>query len=210
MNIGSVEVLAAMAAVLLLFVACAAPDSYPAAVSDGAKTHPHRRSEKTLFDFARGPDIDSWRVVDDAVMGGLSRSGLAPSSDGSAVFAGDISLVHWGGFSAVRSPLDDYDLGGCDGLDIHLKGDGKTYKVFLKTNRRDDGYQYQADIPTRAGQWLDVHVPFDQFRPTYRGMRMLWWPGVDPSKITAIGLMISDKQEGPFALEVRWIKAERK
>jgi NADH dehydrogenase [ubiquinone] 1 alpha subcomplex assembly factor 1 len=32
-------------------------------------------------------------------------------------------------------------------------------------------------------------------------------PPLDPTKVTSVGFLISDKQEGPFQLEVAWIKA---
>ena len=32
-------------------------------------------------------------------------------------------------------------------------------------------------------------------------------PPLDPAGIVSVGFLISDKQEGPFKLEVAWIKA---
>jgi len=32
-------------------------------------------------------------------------------------------------------------------------------------------------------------------------------PPLDPGKVTSVGLLISEKQGGPFQLEVAWIKA---
>jgi hypothetical protein len=32
-------------------------------------------------------------------------------------------------------------------------------------------------------------------------------PPLDASKVTSVGFLISDKQAGPFKLEVAWIKA---
>lgn len=32
---------------------------------------------------------------------------------------------------------------------------------------------------------------------------------VDPSQINGMGLMLSDKQAGPFSMEVEWVKVVR-
>jgi len=32
-------------------------------------------------------------------------------------------------------------------------------------------------------------------------------PALDPAKVTSVGFLISDQQEGPFQLDVAWIKA---
>ena len=43
--------------------------------------------------------------------------------------------------------------------------------------------------------------------PTFRGRLLTDVPALNPAKVTSVGFLISDKQEGPFKLEVAWIKA---
>ena len=43
--------------------------------------------------------------------------------------------------------------------------------------------------------------------PTFRGRLLTDVPPLNPVKVTSVGFLISDKQEGPFKLEVAWIKA---
>lgn len=45
----------------------------------------------------------SWTVVDDRVMGGVSRSRIEDSGDGTLRFAGVMSLANNGGFASVRT-----------------------------------------------------------------------------------------------------------
>jgi len=32
-------------------------------------------------------------------------------------------------------------------------------------------------------------------------------PPLDPARVTSVGLLISEKQDGPFQIELSWIKA---
>ena len=44
------------------------------------------------------------------------------------------------------------------------------------------------------------------FVPTFRGRVLSGAPPLDAAKVTSVGFLISDKQDGPFQLEVAWIK----
>ncbi|TVQ69063.1 MAG: hypothetical protein EA363_10135 [Balneolaceae bacterium] len=57
------------------------------------------------------------------------------------------------------------------------------------------------------GEWVDV--PFDLFRPVYRGRKVPDAPPLDPSDIGEVALMIKDRQEGPFRLLVNEIAGYR-
>ncbi len=63
---------------------------------------------------------------------------------------------------------------------------------------------WAGDFDTVSGQWTDVRVPLATLRPTVRGLD-LQGPPMDPSRVREIGLMIADKREGPFRLEVESI-----
>ena len=45
------------------------------------------------------------------------------------------------------------------------------------------------------------------FVPTFRGRILRDVPPIDPGAIRQLGFLIADKVEGPFRLEVDWIKA---
>ncbi len=163
-------------------------------------------SEQVVVDF--GPATEPWANIDDPVMGGRSRSRMSITGD-VGVFEGVVSLENNGGFASLRSQPAEHDLRGFDGIILRLRGDGKTYGVRLRTDPRFDGVSYQAKVATEAGRWAEVRLSFETFVPVFRGRQVGGYPAFDPGAIKTFGLMISDKQEGAFRLEIDWIKAYR-
>lgn len=151
----------------------------------------------------------AWRPVNDGVMGGLSRSGMVLSGAGTAIFEGIVSLENNGGFASVRTTIGEIDMSSDTGLAIRVKGDGKRYRLRLRTDRRFDGVAYQAHFDAGNGEWVTIHIPFSSFVPTFRGRLLADQPPLDTATICQIGLMIADKQDGPFRLEIEWIRAYR-
>ena len=162
--------------------------------------------DRTLVDFsnAEGP---RWQAVNDGVMGGLSQSRLRVSDAGHAVFEGVVSLENNGGFASVRALLGATDLSGYEGLSVRVRGDGRSYRLRLRTDDRFDGIAYQAIFETAADEWHDVRIPFAEFRPTFRGRTPRDAPRLDPSKVVQVGLRIADKRAGEFRHDDEWIKA---
>jgi uncharacterized surface protein with fasciclin (FAS1) repeats len=65
---------------------------------------------------------------------------------------------------------------------------------------------FKADFKTEKDEWIEVKVPFDQFKGSFRGMS-LSKEKFDPGKISRIGLLLGDKKQGPFELKVDWIRS---
>ena len=168
--------------------------------------------EKVIFDFAKEDGGGGFSPVTDNVMGGISTARFAAEKSPEKFFAftGELSLKNFGGFATVRSPTRTLDLSEFAGVELRLRGDGKTYIFFLKSNEKDNGYQYQTWFSTQAGQWEDVKLPFSAFRPFYRGMKLRLWAGLNPAKIQSMGFMIADKQDGPFNLDIQYIGVYKK
>jgi hypothetical protein len=57
------------------------------------------------------------------------------------------------------------------------------------------------------GEWEEHRLPLKQFVPTFRGRVLSGKPPLDPAKVTSVGVLISDKQDGPFRLEIAWVHA---
>lgn len=148
-----------------------------------------------------------WRVVDDGVMGGLSKGNREISKEGILRFFGTLSLENNGGFSSLRTDAVKMDLSGADGILLLVMGDGKIYQLRLSTDAEYRGREmsFQAGFPTIKGEWTEVKVPFKEFRGTWRGMDL---PDkvFEPSKIRRLGLQLADKKPGPFELRVDWIR----
>ena len=163
---------------------------------------------ETLIDFESEADR-SWFVVNDGVMGGRSSSTLRPGDPGVAVFEGFLSLENNGGFASVRSELPRRALAGASRVALRVRGDGSRYELRLRPGRRMDGVAYGSSFETVAGEWVVIELPIASFEPTFRGYRPRTRGPLDPADIGQIGIMLTDKQEGAFRLEVDWIGVYR-
>lgn len=163
----------------------------------------------TLLDFDDPADAALWRPVDDVVMGGVSRSAFEQAGPGVARFRGTVSLENSGGFASVRTPPRDWGTAGARSFVLRVRGDGKTYKFTLRTGDGFDGIQYQQRFVAPAGAWHDVELPVSGFVATFRGRKVPFAPALDAARVRALGLMISDRQAGPFELHVDRIAIER-
>lgn len=159
-----------------------------------------------LTDFTPDTSDMGWYVVNDNVMGGRSEGDFI-QEQGKLSFAGRTN-TNGGGFSSIRTEPLQLDLSNFAGIQLQVKGDGRRYTWRLTTNARWRGRQisYWADFETRDGKWTTVDIPFGSFIPQYRGYQ-LDGPELDPARITGMGLMIYDKQDGPFELELASIDA---
>ena len=72
---------------------------------------------------------DCW-IVNDDVMGGLSQSRLRQDANG-MFFEGLVSLENNGGFASMRSSARFPQ--GAQQIELLAKGDGKSYKLVLRT-----------------------------------------------------------------------------
>jgi NADH dehydrogenase [ubiquinone] 1 alpha subcomplex assembly factor 1 len=163
--------------------------------------------EIMVFDFKNPDSFKVWVVVNDKVMGGVSESSLQPGGKGTAVFKGMLSLKNNGGFCTTSSRGDKkYDLSSCQGVAVRIKGDGKKYMLTLKTDDTHMGFAYQFPCVTQKDKWITVMAPFKDFVARFRGEAVPDAPPVKSTDITSFGFLIADKQEGPFALEIEWIK----
>jgi hypothetical protein len=162
-----------------------------------------------LLDFDDAAEAAAWYAVDDVVMGGVSHSGFDLSAPGIARFSGRVSLENNGGFASVRTPPRDWDTAGAAAFVLRVRGDGRGYKLTVRTGDGFDGVQYQARFAPPAGEWTEVRLPVESFVPTFRGRTLAGVPPLDPARVRALGLMISDKQAGPFELLLDRIAVER-
>ncbi|MFM8874289.1 MAG: CIA30 family protein, partial [Phycisphaerales bacterium] len=148
-----------------------------------------------------------WQTVLDGVMGGLSTGRIAEGDGGTLRFSGELSLENNGGFSQIRTSIPEGTFAGTTGLALRVKGDGRTYQCDIRSSRlRLMAGGYQKTFKTKAGEWIEVEIPFDQCVANSFGQRMRNAPELDPASIESVGITLADKQEGPFAIEVDWIR----
>lgn len=168
---------------------------------------PATGEERMLADFD-GQDELSWQTVNDNVMGGRSKGDFRKTDRGTLLFSGATSLRNNGGFSSIRSRRQSLDLTGFDGIEVRVRGDGRTYKVSLRTSSTSRRVAYWAELPTVAGEWQVSRIPFDAWVPTSFG-RKLRGPALGVASINSVGFMVYDKKAGSFSLEVDRIAAYR-
>ena len=158
-----------------------------------------------LINPERNIGLNYWNIVNDDVMGGISKSYLSLNEENNLVFNGYLSLENNGGFASSRLSLPNRRLTDVKSLKIKIKGDGNIYKLRFRQNNR--GASYSCDFQSLKDKWVEINLNIDEFKPYWRGYSYNSYPLLDPSEINSLGIQISDKQEGEFKLEIKYIKA---
>ncbi len=161
-----------------------------------------------LLDFSDPRSVALWNPINDGVMGGVSLSQLRYDPAGHADFAGHVSFENNGGFASVRCQASDLGRKDVTAYLLEVRGDGKRYKLNLRTDNSFDGVNYQAQFDPPAGMWTTCRLASADFLPSWRGRPVPDAPPLDTSSVRQIGLMIADRQEGPFLLALRSIAVE--
>ncbi len=168
------------------------------------------QQEKLIFDFKNTDEIEYWRIVNDDVMGGLSKSEVVFSNSYTVIFKGIVSLENNGGFASIRTVPRSYELDSYSGILLRVKGDGKQYQFRLRTNDRFDGISYRYKFETEVNTWMIIIIPFHECIPVFRGRVLEGVKPLLPEEIQQIGFLISNKKAEKFQLEIDWIKAYKK
>ena len=159
------------------------------------------QEEIMLEDFSEN-DLLSWNIVDDTVMGGRSRGSFIINNN-IGEFKGYLSLANNGGFSSVRAYYP-YDLIGISSITLRVKGDGRKYNFRVRTNK-NSWASYSHSFSTESNTWQEITLNIQDFFPPYRGYNIQNVQRLSELLIREIGIMISDKNEGNFALMIDWI-----
>ncbi|MEI7863620.1 MAG: CIA30 family protein [Planctomycetota bacterium] len=159
-----------------------------------------------LYDFASPDAAQQWQAVNDGVMGGVSVGRFAITANQTMEFSGRLSLENNGGFASVRTKPTNFKIAADDTLVVRVKGDGREYVLNLYTKSRRMAFSYRTALPTTKDVWTEVSVPLQDFIPTSFGNRVQGMGPVEPDQINSLGFMLSDKNPGPFKLEVDWVK----
>ena len=156
-----------------------------------------------IFDFTEEDIEGKWIVVNDNVMGGRSEGGYSFRKN-RLIFSGNTN-TNGGGFSSIRTNPTNFYLGDRTGLHIRFKGDGRTYKLGVRIEGKSVSYRSNF---TSGNGWQEVRVPFNEMDVSWRGRPLSKEEHpLIKSKIRSIEFMIYDKQDGPFKLQVDWIKS---
>lgn len=171
--------------------------------SDKIKSFDDMEPLPLIFDFSADDIHQKWIVVNDNVMGGRSKGGFEFKNE-KLVFSGSTN-TNGGGFSSIRTIPIEFYFNDKTGLHIRYKGDGRTYKLGVRMEGKSVSYRTNFDT---GNGWQEARIPFDNMDVSWRGRPLS--KAEHPlltSKIRSIEFMIYDKQDGPFKLQVDWIKS---
>ena len=143
---------------------------------------------------------DSW-IVNDGVMGGVSQSSLRQDEDG-MFFEGMVSLENNGGFASMRSSVRFPQ--GTQLIELIAKGDGKRYKLVLRTELAPR-VSYAADFIAEP-TWQTYRFNLSQFKSTVRGQAVKA-PTLSFSDVIDFGILISNNQVGNFTIQLKTLQS---
>lgn len=150
-----------------------------------------------IFDFNSKSDLRKWKIVNDDVMGGRSKSTIDIDSYGNAVFSGKVSTENYGGFASVRYTFGAINRGNSEFVRIRLKGDGKNYQFRLKSAAND--YFAYAKTFSTTNAWETIDIRLADLEPTFRG-RILDKPNFNKQALEEISFLIANKRNESFKL----------
>ena len=153
------------------------------------------------MDFRMVEVVRFGRIVNDGVMGGVSQSRLRPDPEG-MFFEGVVSLANNGGFASMRFPASFPQP--THSLALAVQGDGQRYKFTLRTEKAPQ-VVYESDF-LAAATWQLHRFKAEEFKTTFRG-RLVQAPPLSFSDVSEVGILIADRQEGDFRLQIRTLTA---
>lgn len=143
---------------------------------------------------------DCW-IVNDSVMGGVSQSSLREDPHG-MFFEGQVSLENNGGFASMRSTVRFPQATQL--IELLAKGDGKRYKLVLRTELAPR-VTYVADFIAEPA-WQNYRFHLNQFKAAFRGQDV-HAPTLSFSDVIEFGILISNGQAGRFAIQLKTLQS---
>lgn len=159
-----------------------------------------------VFDFGNKKDGADWIIVNDGVMGGLSR-GRVDYTENSVIFSGTVSLDNNGGFTSFRSPYKSYDLAIYNQVEIKYRSSGLACALSFDQYRRFWRPNHKMPLPSSSDQWITVTANLDELKEYQMGRATGRSMSENASGNTIrLGLITDAKEEGAFQLEIEYIK----
>ncbi len=157
------------------------------------------------YDFGNTKDGYNWVVINDGVMGGLSR-GIATLDENSIQFRGTISFANNGGFASLRSNRVRLDVSEVEYIEIKYRLKGLSFSLMLEQSNRFWLPYYSYPLETTNEEWVTMKIPIEEFYETRLGD----YTGRNLNKnrtndIIRIGFISRDKKAEAFELEIDYI-----
>jgi NADH dehydrogenase [ubiquinone] 1 alpha subcomplex assembly factor 1 len=125
---------------------------------------------------------------------------------GYAAIQSQLRPIRWLAYGTVS--LEEFDY-----LSLRLRGDGRTYVVNIQVPGfiSEDMFQcfiYTKKIEEQSNDWQEILVNFEDFIFTYKGFVQTDQAPLPKDRIQKIGILLADKQSGPFKLELESIRGK--
>jgi NADH dehydrogenase [ubiquinone] 1 alpha subcomplex assembly factor 1 len=154
-------------------------------------------AQKVIFTFNKDVNLKDWVIVNDNVMGGVSKSKLIINKSGNGVFFGNISTAYNGGFASVRYNCKRKYINEYKSVVLRIKGDKKEYQLRLKSSV-EDYHSYIYPFKT-SGEWELITIPLNEMYASFRGRR-LNMKNFNENYLEQIAILIGNKRNENFNL----------
>lgn len=163
---------------------------------------------RTLVDLSDPDEFARWEVVNDGVMGGLSKGHIEQAGDALS-FSGTIN-TNGGGFTSLRQMVREGAMAGARTLRIVYSGDARTYEVTLRSDARERGRRiaYRATLTPEesTGEWSVAVIDLANLETSLFGQQVDA-PSFATQEAHSVGLIIADGIDGDFAMLLQRIEA---
>lgn len=147
-------------------------------------------------------EIQDWQVINDGVMGGLSK-GRTVSTEEGVLFSGSVSLANNGGFTSYRGPYRRYDLTDFSQLVIKYKSEGISLAFQMSVDTRFYIPNYKISLPNSANQWVTKTYNLSDFKQYQLGnFTGRSFSQENKKEIIRLGFITNEKKEGNFSFEI--------
>lgn len=162
---------------------------------------------RTLVVFDQQSQALNWQSLGDRVMGGQSDGSVVSSDEGYGHFSGTVRLDNGGGFASAKGDLPKALDASCwAGIELLARGDGKTYKIGLRTSTDRSSIVYQHSFTPDSEHWSRIQLPFSDFIPTWRGQTVKDAESLSTGHLASVSLFVSGRQAGEFHLIMQnWV-----
>lgn len=158
------------------------------------------------FDFGKAKSGSEWSIVNDGVMGGLSR-GKVDFSNNSLIFSGEVSLENNGGFTSFRSPYRRFNLESFQYIEVRYRSEGLNCAFQLNQNQRFWRPNHKLSLPTTDNEWTTVKVALSELNEYQMGQKTGYKMSNTALRNTIrLGLITDSKSAGSFTIEIDYIK----
>lgn len=147
----------------------------------------------------------NWYVLNDGVMGGLSKGRLTDTNEG-VVFFGSVSLENNGGFTSYRGPWKSYDLTDYSQVMIRYRSEGMRLAFTMETSKRFWIPNYKVSLP-KSEDWITQTFMLSDFKQ-YRLGNPTGASFKEETKkdIIRMGFITDEKRAGDFKFEIAYIE----